>query len=77
MLPEHLRKSLRGVSDQCYRGRGFTVIQGLDPTKYSPEFNVVIYAGITAHVAPQHGFLDKDREKVLCMCNNNRLDSRI
>ncbi|KAI1769913.1 Clavaminate synthase-like protein [Hypoxylon cercidicola] len=66
VLPQNLKSSLRGVSNQCYHGRGFTVVQGLDTTKYSPELNVVLYAGIAAHVAPQHGFLDKDRQKVLC-----------
>ncbi|KAI2602326.1 Clavaminate synthase-like protein [Hypoxylon sp. NC1633] len=66
VLPQKLRNSLRDVSNQCYHGRGFTVVQGLDPTKYSPELNVVLYAGIAAHVAPQHGFLDKHRQKVLC-----------
>lgn len=39
---------------------------GLNPAKYTPERNVVIYAGIAAYVAPQHGFLDKDYKKVLC-----------
>ncbi|KAI0834245.1 Clavaminate synthase-like protein [Hypoxylon sp. FL0890] len=66
VLPQELKDSLRQVSDQCYYGRGFTVVQGLDPTKYSPELNVILYAGITTHVAPQHGFLDKNRHKVLC-----------
>ncbi|KAI0384709.1 Clavaminate synthase-like protein [Hypomontagnella monticulosa] len=66
VLPQELRSSLRHVSDQCYHGRGFAVIKGLEPDKYSPELGVIIYAGIAAHVAPQHGFLDKNRQKVLC-----------
>ncbi|KAI1106395.1 Clavaminate synthase-like protein [Jackrogersella minutella] len=66
VLPQQLKESLRKVSDQCYYGRGFTVVQGLDSAKYSPERNVIIYAGIATHVAPQHGFLDKNRHKVLC-----------
>ncbi|KAI1374758.1 Clavaminate synthase-like protein [Hypoxylon crocopeplum] len=65
-LPQNLSSALRGVSDQCYHGRGFTVVHGLDPAKYSPELNVILYAGITTHVAPQHGLLDKHRKKVLC-----------
>ncbi len=65
-LPEELHQRLRAVSENCYHGRGFSVVQGLDPEKYTPEQTVTLYAGISAHVAPQHGFLDKDRQKVLC-----------
>ncbi|KAI1214382.1 Clavaminate synthase-like protein [Annulohypoxylon truncatum] len=66
VLPQELKERLRKVSNQCYYGRGFTVVQGLEPDKYSPEWNVILYAGIAAHVAPQHGLLDKSRRKVLC-----------
>ncbi|ORY67028.1 uncharacterized protein BCR38DRAFT_300793, partial [Pseudomassariella vexata] len=65
-LPDELGNRLRKVSNQCYHDRGFTVVKGLDPTKYTPERNVVLYAGIAAYVAPQHGFLDKDFKRVLC-----------
>jgi hypothetical protein len=66
-LSEHLAAKFSAISDKCYHGRGFVVVTGLDPTKSTPERNVVIYAGIAVYVAPpQHGFLDKDHKRVLC-----------
>ncbi len=65
-LPTELALRLRQVSNQVYNGIGFNIVHGLDPTKYTPEQNVAIYAGIAAHVAPQRGFLDRNAQKVLC-----------
>ena len=72
VLPTDLASRLRTVSDNCYHGRGFTIVKGLDPTKYCAERNVVIYSGISVYVAPQHGFLNKDRTKVVCKSLQDR-----
>jgi hypothetical protein len=72
-LSEHLAAKFSAISDKCYHGRGFVVVTGLDPTKSTPERNVVIYAGIAAYVAPQHGFLDKDHKRVLCQLSQRRV----
>ena len=66
VLPKELAQRLKEISNQCYKGIGFSTVHGLDPTRYTPEQNVAIYAGIAAHVAPQHGFLDRDCQRVLC-----------
>ena len=66
ILPASLAARFKQVSNQVYNGIGFNVIQGLDPDRYTPEQNVIIYAGIAAHVAPQRGFLDRNAQRVLC-----------
>jgi len=65
-LPEELVKKLRTLSHGCYDGRGFAVLRGLDPTAHSDEENVLIFGGISSHVAPIRGFQDLAREMVTC-----------
>lgn len=64
-LPEELAGRLKAVSAECYSGVGFNIIRGLDPAKYSAADNVIIYAGIASHVAPERGFVDRKRESVI------------
>ena len=68
MLPISLSKRLKKVSNQCYSGIGFNVIHGLNPALYTPEQNVIIYAGVATHIFPQRGFVDRAFERVLCPC---------
>ena len=65
-LPDQLAKRLDDISEECYNGRGFCVIRGLEPAKYTDAENVILYAGISAYVAPKRGFLDLARQQVLC-----------
>ncbi len=65
-LPDELAKRLDNVSEECYSGRGFRVIRGLDPARYTDEENVILYAGISSYIAPERGFLDRARQHVLC-----------
>ncbi|KAK4181521.1 hypothetical protein QBC36DRAFT_84202 [Triangularia setosa] len=44
---------------EVHRGRGFVIIRGIDPLKYSVEDNVMIYLGIAAYIGEQRGFQDK------------------
>ncbi|KAK6212664.1 hypothetical protein LQW54_005086 [Pestalotiopsis sp. IQ-011] len=64
-LPQELAGRLKAVSAECYSGVGFNIIRGLDPAKYSAADNVIIYAGIASHVAPERGFIDRKRESVI------------
>ena len=65
-LPELLAKRLGDVSEECHNGRGFCVVRGLEPAKYTDEENVILYAGISAYIAPERGFQDRARQNVLC-----------
>lgn len=67
VLPEALHKRFRDISDRLYKGRGVVVLKGIDSSRYTEAQNVKLYAGVTAHIAPQRGWLDWDGEKVLCM----------
>lgn len=71
-LPEKLAGRLKAVSAECYSGVGFNIIRGLDPAKYSAADNVIIYAGIASHVAPERGFVDRKRESVISWCIPHR-----
>ncbi|KAK3366716.1 hypothetical protein B0T24DRAFT_669195 [Lasiosphaeria ovina] len=57
-LPTEFSLRLRKLSDQLYRGVGFQIIHGLDPTKYTPRQKMIMYAGVTAHICPQRGSVD-------------------
>jgi hypothetical protein len=48
----NLRTKLREVSNELHNGRGFKVVRGVPVDKYTREENVIIYAGLSAHVAP-------------------------
>jgi hypothetical protein len=46
---------LRTTSADIHFGRGVAIIQGLDPDKYSLKENVVLYGGISSHIADKRG----------------------
>ncbi|GFF30446.1 hypothetical protein IFM61606_10538 [Aspergillus udagawae] len=48
----NLHTKLREVSNELHNGRGFKIVRGLPVDKYTREENVIIYAGLSAHVAP-------------------------
>ncbi|KAK2023447.1 TfdA family taurine catabolism dioxygenase TauD [Colletotrichum zoysiae] len=54
----NLHKTLRAVSDEIHNGHGFKVVRGVPVDKYSREENVIIYAGVSSHVAPVRGRQD-------------------
>ncbi|PUU83499.1 hypothetical protein B9Z19DRAFT_1141624 [Tuber borchii] len=58
---------LISLGTSLYNGRGFFVLRGLNPKKYSSEENVLIYAGISCWVAEKRGRQDE---------HNNMLQSR-
>ncbi|GKT95330.1 tfdA family taurine catabolism dioxygenase [Colletotrichum tofieldiae] len=54
----NLHKTLRAISDEIHNGHGFKVVRGVPVDKYSREENVIIYAGVSSHVAPIRGRQD-------------------
>ncbi|KAI1371306.1 Clavaminate synthase-like protein [Hypoxylon crocopeplum] len=56
-LPQ-LHPELRRLSDELHNGHGFFVIRGLLVDEHSREENVIIYAGLSAHIAPKRGRQD-------------------
>ncbi|GKT45894.1 taurine hydroxylase-like protein SAT17 [Colletotrichum spaethianum] len=54
----NLHKTLRAISDEIHNGHGFKVVRGVPVDKYSREENVIVYAGISSHVAPIRGRQD-------------------
>ncbi|KAJ3541802.1 hypothetical protein NM208_g4434 [Fusarium decemcellulare] len=65
-LPQELHDRLRKISHDVYEGRGFGVLRGLRPEIFTEEENVLVYGGISSHVAPERGFQDVNRELVTC-----------
>ncbi|KAF5973939.1 Clavaminate synthase-like protein [Fusarium bulbicola] len=57
-LPIDLSQYLRHLSGKFYNGTGFPILAGLDPSKYPARHNVLLQAGISAHMCPEGGFLD-------------------
>ncbi|KAF4990546.1 hypothetical protein FGRMN_8407 [Fusarium graminum] len=56
-LPK-LHSELRKLSAELHKGHGFFVIRGVDVDKYTREENIIIYAGISAHIAGERGRQD-------------------
>ncbi|KAI0880503.1 Clavaminate synthase-like protein [Annulohypoxylon maeteangense] len=54
-----LHSELRRLSDELHNGHGFFVIRGLRVDEHSREENIIIYAGLSAHIAPKRGRQDK------------------
>jgi hypothetical protein len=50
-LPAELSARLKAVSVTLHDGRGFEIVRGLSPHKYSDKENIVLFAGIASHVA--------------------------
>ncbi|CCT74741.1 uncharacterized protein FFUJ_10807 [Fusarium fujikuroi IMI 58289] len=57
-LPIDLSRRLRHLSNNIYNGTGFQILSGLDPSEYSARQNVLLHAGISAHICPERGFVD-------------------
>ncbi|KAJ5611892.1 Clavaminate synthase-like protein [Penicillium herquei] len=64
-LPSWLSQRLRSLSDNLYDGAGFQIIHGLDPSRYTAKQKIIAYAGISAHICPQRGFVDVKAKGVI------------
>ena len=56
-LPLHLSAKLKDISSIVHNRHGFIILRGLQPTKYSREDNILIYVGITTHVAEKRTWM--------------------
>lgn len=41
-------------------------MRGINPGKFTAEENVFLFAGISAHIAPERGYQDVKKSEVLC-----------
>lgn len=57
-----LHQKLREISNEIHNDRGFKVIRGLPVAKHTREENVIMYAGVSLHVAPIIGRQDHQFE---------------
>ena len=55
----HLGPVLDELSRDLHEGKGFCVIRGIDPGKYSVEDLTVIWLGIQGRIANERGRQDK------------------
>ncbi|EOO02443.1 putative taurine catabolism dioxygenase protein [Phaeoacremonium minimum UCRPA7] len=60
--------TLDSLSREVHDGRGFCVVRGIDPHKYTVEDLTLIYLGVQAYIADQRGRQDS---------RGNMLDSRL
>jgi len=48
------------VAKAVHEGRGFTLLRGLEPDKYSNMDNILLYLGVTSYIAEKRGMQDFD-----------------
>lgn len=53
-----LAAKLRAGSSEVHGGKGFFVVRGLDPKKYSPEDNVMMFLGVSSYVGEERAKQD-------------------
>jgi hypothetical protein len=53
-----LGPKLNQIRQDIHNGKGFTVIRGLEPSKYSAEVLSMLYLGIQSHLANKLGRQD-------------------
>lgn len=58
----NLHSILRDISRELHFGYGFKVIRGVPVQNHSREENIILYAGLSAHVAPSRGRQDSKYE---------------
>lgn len=54
-----LHTALRGISNEIHNAIGFKVLRGLPVARHTREDNIIIYAGVSSHVAPIRGRQDE------------------
>ncbi|GAB1319225.1 TauD/TfdA-like domain-containing protein [Madurella fahalii] len=53
------------ASEIIHDGRGFVVLRGLQPDKYSNFDNILLYLGVTSYIAEKRGMQDFDGRMIL------------
>jgi hypothetical protein len=75
-LSESFSARLKKFADQLYQGVGFQIVHGLDPSKYTPKQKIIVYAGVSAHICPQRGFVDVFAKSVTGKSNRSHQATR-
>jgi hypothetical protein len=59
---------LRDISNEVHNGHGFKVVRGIPVDDYTREDNIIIYAGVSSHVASERGrqIIARPSQIVLC-----------
>lgn len=55
----NLNPKLRAISDEIHNGHGFKVVRGVPVQSHTREENIIIFAGISAHIASIPGRQDR------------------
>jgi hypothetical protein len=53
-----LQNVFQGLKDEIHRGKGFFVIRGLDPKKYSVEDGTIIFLALQSYIGNQRATQD-------------------
>ena len=53
------------MSKTIHSGRGFVVLRGLQPDRYSAVDNMLLYLGVTSYIAEKRGMQDYDGRMML------------
>ena len=64
-LDERTRALLRRCTERLYNGNGLLILRGLNPDKYKPSDNVLLYAGLTTHIGDRRGVQVRRTNEVL------------
>ncbi|KAJ5175659.1 uncharacterized protein N7482_001536 [Penicillium canariense] len=70
-LPQ-LGVKLRELSETVHVGRGFCIIRGIDPTRYSPIESMILYAGITSYIGSTRACQDDRGNRVIHIKDRGR-----
>lgn len=54
-----IQEQLVRASLDVHQGRGFAIIRGLDPRKFSAEDNAIVFLGVASYIGEQRGVQDK------------------
>ena len=54
----NLQNALQGLKDEIHRGKGFFVIRGFDPKKYSVEDGTIIFLALQSYISNQRATQD-------------------
>ncbi|ORX98191.1 hypothetical protein BCR34DRAFT_577451 [Clohesyomyces aquaticus] len=66
-----LSKQLEKLRNELHDGKGFFVLRGIDPTRYSVEDNVLIFVGVSCYIGEKRGRQDQDGNMLVHIMDAN------
>lgn len=60
-----LEERLEAIAQEIHNGRGFVVLRGLQPDKWTNMENILVYLGVTSYIAEKRGMQDFDGRMIL------------